>query len=297
MLGQIGLRMMMVLMVVRVLNAGLINDYVSVITEHFGEAREHASHQPVVNIANEYSQPQRGHQYVADFLGTTRISEERAKAILLFRNINYFQLYSFGMTFFYYLSLLTLRLKALTKYVGGDEVMFQEEIYEKRGHIMRIKVIFALYKKVALWAASLEDRINVPLLFLLLSIYSNLFIPFRLTLRLFSSPSIAGISVPPTIYLGQIIMFGMNLIVFCESCQMLKGAICDLIRRIELHLNDSPKHWASLTYFVRHMPTFTCYRIVNVNRSLVFKFLAAVIIHGALQGQLEVAQKAARFKP
>ncbi|GBP31301.1 hypothetical protein EVAR_31426_1 [Eumeta japonica] len=72
--------------------------------------------------------------------------------------------------------------------------------------------------------------------------------------------------------------------------------IYDLIQRIEPHLNESPKHWASLTYFVRHVPTFTCYRIANVDRSLVFKFLAAVIIHGALQGQFEVAQEAARLK-
>ncbi|GBP31281.1 hypothetical protein EVAR_31406_1 [Eumeta japonica] len=154
------------------------------------------------------------------------------------------------MTFFYYLSLLTLRLKALTKYVGGEEVCFQEEIYQRRGHIMRIKVIFALYKKVALWAASLEDRINVLVVFLLLSIYSNLFIPLRMTLQLFSKH----------------------------------------------YLNESPNHWASLTYFIQHVPTFTCYRIANLDRSLVFKFLAAVVIHGALQGQFEVAQEAARLK-
>ncbi|GBP31289.1 hypothetical protein EVAR_31414_1 [Eumeta japonica] len=158
---------------------------------------------------------------------------------------------------------------------------------------MRIKVIFALYKKVALWAESLVDRINVPLLFLLLSIYSNLFLPFRLTLQLFSRPSSAVLYIPITANVGQIIMFGMILIVLCESCQMLKCTIYDLFQRIELHLNDSPNHWASLTYFMRHVPTFTCYRIANVDRSLVFKFLAAVIIHGALQGQLEVAQKAA----
>ncbi|GBP62910.1 hypothetical protein EVAR_42725_1 [Eumeta japonica] len=187
-------------------------------------------------------------------------------------------------------------MKALTKYVEGEEVLLQGEIYERRGHIMRIKVIFSLYEKVALWTASLEDRINVPLVFLLLSIYSNLFMPFRLTLQLFSSPWIIGFDIPLYANVGQIIIFGTNLIVFCEGCHMLRRAIDDLIRSIEVHLNDSPNHWTSLTYFVRHVPTFTCYRIANVDRSLVFKYLSAMIIHGALQGQLELAQKAARFK-
>ncbi|GBP62915.1 Retrovirus-related Pol polyprotein from transposon 17.6 [Eumeta japonica] len=171
-----------------------------------------------------------------------------------------------------------------------------EVIYQRRGHIMRIKVIFALYKRVALWAELLEERINVPLVFLLLSIYSNLFMPLRLTLQLFSRPSTAGLNIPLSTNLGQIVTDGMNLIVLCESCQMLKRAIYDLLRRVELHLNQSPNHWGSLTYFVRHVPTFTCYRIANVDRSLVFKFLAAMIIHGALQGQFELARKAAHLK-
>ncbi|GBP31273.1 hypothetical protein EVAR_31396_1 [Eumeta japonica] len=72
--------------------------------------------------------------------------------------------------------------------------------------------------------------------------------------------------------------------------------IYDLTRRVEPHLNESPNQWASLAYLVRYVPTFTCYRIANVDRSLIFNFLAAVVIHGALQGQFEVAQNAARLK-
>ncbi|GBP31302.1 Histone-lysine N-methyltransferase SETMAR [Eumeta japonica] len=216
------LRTTTILMVVRVLNAGLINDYISIITEideTLGTNSCKSTDRRLMRLL-VFFWSLACMKLIFDF----NMIIGQNSATVFFYNINSFQLYSFVMTFFYYLSLLTLRLKALTKYVGGEEVMFQEEIYERRGHIMRIKVIFALYKKVALWTESLEDRINVPVVFLLLSIYSNLFMPFRMTLQLFSRPSTSGLNVPLASDLCQILMFGINLIVFCESCQMLKGA-------------------------------------------------------------------------
>ncbi|GBP31290.1 hypothetical protein EVAR_31415_1 [Eumeta japonica] len=149
MLGLITLRTMTILMVVRMFNSELINDYISVITEideTLGTSSFKSTDRSLMRLLVLIWSLALT-KFVFDF----EIIFSQNAAIVMVHNINNFQLYSSGMTFFYYLSLLTLRLKALKKYVGVDDILIRDTEMTKPQLILSeefIKNEFAYYSKL-----------------------------------------------------------------------------------------------------------------------------------------------------
>ncbi|GBP31295.1 hypothetical protein EVAR_31420_1 [Eumeta japonica] len=178
----------------------------------------------------------------------------------------------------------------IAKFILDLEVFLtknSEGIYDKKDQIMRVAAALTLYEKTSDCAKSLERRFSTSLLFLVVAIYGSLFMPLRLVLNLFSKSQRILTGIPDENHILEV-TFVLNLFALCESCQMFLRAC------VEKHVRRSNLPWARLLHCARHPPAFTVYRIGIVDRSVMFKLLIAVITHGALQGQLELAAENAQ---
>ncbi|GBP31271.1 hypothetical protein EVAR_31394_1 [Eumeta japonica] len=167
---------------------------------------------------------------------------------------------------------------------------------------MRVKVALSLYEKTSDCVKSLEGKFNSSLLLLVVAIYGNLFMPFRLVLNLFSNAhakvedwtwrcvcnELKSKEASSDVVDSKEIKC---LFPIANRHNFTNPQRTCFLQCVETQVRKSSTLWAPLLHCVRHPPAFTVYRIGIVDRSVMFKLLIAIITHGALQGQLQLAEE------